>query len=106
MDERKDLKDWAHKVVEKSRPGIAESESFCSIVTENFLDDPVCATELGMAIFMDKPIILMVKTGTKLPKHLEKVADGVVYFQDKNDLANASVRFKAILDKLEADKKQ
>lgn len=96
---------WAQKVVDKSLPGIADSANFCSIVTDKFLQDPYCATQMGMALFMDKPIVLMVKVGTKIPSRLEKLADGIVYFQDDADLKNASVRLTAILDKIEAEKK-
>lgn len=103
MNNEQEVRELAKKVVDYSKPPMEDSENFCSIVTDNYLKNPLCATQFGMAVFMDKPIILMVKTGTKLPKHIEKVADGIVYFQDENDLRNASKRFKAILDKLEAE---
>lgn len=106
MNDEEETRAWAQKVVSNSLPGISDSENFCSIVTDNYLKDPLCATQFGMALFMDKPIILMIKVGTKLPKRLEKVADGIVYFHDDADLKNASVRFKAILDKLDAEKKK
>lgn len=99
-----EMREWAKKVVAHSAPHIAESENFCSIVTDGYLADPLCATQFGMALFMDKPIILIVKVGTKIPKRMEKVADGIVYFHDENDLKNASERFKAVWDKIQAGK--
>lgn len=104
MDFTDKEKAWAQEVVDNARSGMEDSANFCSIVTDGYLNDPICATQLGMAIMMDKPIILMVKVGTKLPKHLEKVSDGIIYFHDEHDLKNASARFKAILDRLDKAK--
>ena len=106
MMDDKEAREWARKVVQDSMPHIKDAENFCSIVTDGYLSDPLCATQFGMALFMDKPIILMVKVGTPIPKRLEKVADGIVYFQDDKDFENASMRVKAILDKIEAEKNQ
>lgn len=104
--ELEEIKAWAKKVVDHSRPAIEGSENFCSIVTDGYLNDPLCATQFGMAMFMDKPIVLMVRVGTKIPKRLEKIADGIVYFHDEKDLKNASKRLRAILDRLDAEKKK
>ena len=99
-----EARNWAQKVVDFSRRGIEESENFCSIVTEGYLSDPLCATQLGMAIMSDKPIILMVKVGTKIPKHFEKIASGIIYFQDQNDFPKAAKRMEAILKKIESER--
>lgn len=104
--QKEEAEEWARRVVEGSRPQMADSTNFCSIVTDDYLKNPLCATQFGMAIFMDKPIILMVKVGTKLPKRIERVADGIIYFHDEKDLKNATVRLKAIMDKLDAQKKK
>ena len=104
MDGMEEAREWARKVVESSGKKISESENFCSIVTDGYLQDPLCATQFGMALFMDKPIVLMVKVGTKIPSRIEKIADGIIYFHDEHDLKNASERFKAILDKIEDDR--
>lgn len=105
MENMDEVKAFARKVVEHSRPPMENSENFCAIVTENYLSDPQCATQMGMAIFMDKPIVLMVRIGTKIPKNLEKIAAGIVYFHDKSDIKNAQLRLKAIMDKIEKEKK-
>ncbi len=104
MENMEEAREWARKVVERSGQKINESGSFCSIVTDSYLNDPLCATQFGMALFMDKPIVLMVKVGTKIPARLEKIADGIIYFHDEHDLKNASERFRAILDKIEDDR--
>ena len=77
---------------------IQSSNVYAGMVTSNFLDDPDCALQLGYAILMDKPIILLVDKGVKIPKALVKVADVIqhVDLKDPNwtsDAANAIGEF-------------
>jgi hypothetical protein len=36
------------------------------------------ATQLGLSVMMDKPLIVVVRPGTKLPAHLVRAADEIV----------------------------
>lgn len=93
MSMEDEAKEWARKVVERNLEGIKESATFASIVSDKFLEDPYCATQMGMAIFMDKPIILVVKAGTKLPTRLERIADKVIWFDGEADLEKKKAEF-------------
>lgn len=56
------------------------SHVFASFVTKNFLKDVLCAFQVGMAVFTDKPIILIAVNGQKIPPRLEKIADKIIYY--------------------------
>lgn len=60
-------------------PMIEGSGIGAAIVPVNPKDvDVKFAVELGLMIMMDKPIILIVQPGTKLPEHLVRAADEIV----------------------------
>ena len=40
--------------------------------------DAKYAVELGMSILLDKPIVLVVPPGTRVPDHLVRVADSII----------------------------
>lgn len=53
---------------------ISESKVYLAIVTKDFLKNPMCAYQLGLAIFMDKPIMLICDKDVQLPPKLVKIA--------------------------------
>jgi hypothetical protein len=80
-----DNDDWMKKVVERNGQALQESAVYLSMFTKNFMKDPKCMLELGMAIMMDKPICLLVFDGVKLPDNLKRVATKIEYV-NKNDM--------------------
>lgn len=78
--EDQEVRDWVNRAVKASAPGIEESQVFTALVTENYMKDPLCALQLGLAILMEKPIFLLVDRNQKIPeglvraaKHIERV---------------------------------
>jgi hypothetical protein len=57
-------------------PMIADSDSVGAVYSGE--PDAQMAVEMGFAILMDKPIIVMVKSGMKAPNKLILVADAIV----------------------------
>lgn len=66
------------------RNQIASSAIFFSLFTPNFLTDNVCALQLGVAIMLNKPIVLLVRQGTHIPEKVKKVSDYIEYFESDN----------------------
>jgi len=62
-------------------PEIKNSDAVVTIVPEKELVDPKIATELGAAIFLDKPIFLVVLPGREIPPKLEKIADAILVLE-------------------------
>lgn len=76
--------------VKRNALKIGKSDIFISIVTQSYLDSPYCAMQLGLAIILDKPIRLLVKEGTKLPKSLEKICERIEYYSNPDDIGLVS----------------
>lgn len=74
---------WLEKARIAAIPKIRDCGQFLGIVTEDFLNDPVCLLQIGAAVCLGKPLYLLVKKGTKLPGKLIEVVDGVVEFDDQ-----------------------
>lgn len=72
--------------------GIDASDYFLEFWHESmkdFVDDPTPALQLGIAIMLDKPIILAVLGDRKPPERLLKLADKVVYGDNPETIAEA-----------------
>ena len=94
------------KIAKGSGKKIEQSSIFLSIFTENYENDPVPALQLGLAMIMDKPIVLVVPEGVIVPENIKKVAQAIEYFDrdDKASMGKATRRLVAIMkDKLEYD---
>lgn len=79
--------DWQRyekHVREEVVPNIKDSAMFISITPSDGRPDVKFAVELGFGIMYNKPIILVVPPGTKVPDKLVKVADRIVEL-DMND---------------------
>ncbi len=69
--------DWEQSVRDDLVPKLRGSAVMAQIVPG---DDPdvKCAVELGMAILLDKPLILIVTPGRRVPERLARAADALI----------------------------
>jgi hypothetical protein len=74
---------WVERTKRDLVPMLEQSSVTVSIVPEGETDVKY-AVELGLSIMMDKPIILVVSPGTKVPAKLALVADSIVEADWKN----------------------
>lgn len=70
-------REWLLRVQRELPRKIEQSAIVCSLVPKDG-PDAKFAVELGMAIMLDKPIMLVVPPGTHVPEHLARVADDIV----------------------------
>ena len=93
------LKQAAQQSAEK----IGDSAVFLALFNEAMLKDPLCLMQMGIAIYMDKPIYLLVPEGAEIPLNLRRVAVRIEYFKrDPSDMASiqdATTRLLGDLDK-------
>jgi hypothetical protein len=78
-------------------------ESVLSIVIAQDPDPKLCL-ELGAAILFDKPIVVLVPVGEKLPSNLARLASAVVQGDVKNDVTKQ--RLEAAISKVIANDKR
>jgi len=69
---------WARHAMK----GVKESGTFMQLHTPNFdpAKDPEYALQLGVAILLDRPIVILAPEGVELPPKLRAVAASVQYF--------------------------
>ena len=109
-EEQEQWQEW----VEHVRVDVLDQMIESAMVISIFPRDPrnldiKYALELGMSIMLEKPIILVVMSGTKLPKKLEALADAVIV-TDGIDDEKGQVVLKAAIDEtlrnLDEDRKK
>lgn len=79
------------KAAEVNFKQVKSSSVFLSILTPDYVDEPIAMMQLGMAVMLDKPLFLMVKKGTEVPETLRLIARKLVEFTDPESLKGAMV---------------
>lgn len=87
-----EAKKWLKSATDKIDKRLKESAVYAGLVSKDFLQDPECALQLGLSIFYDKPIILIVDKDLELPKNLVKIATLVtrIDFKVEGEIQKAS----------------
>jgi hypothetical protein len=80
------------KSIKENNDKISKSDVFLSLVTENYLNDPHCIMQLGLALMHDKPFYLLVKEGTPIPSNLLKIAVKSESFSSDEDIPSACTK--------------
>jgi hypothetical protein len=77
--------------------------AFCLIALDAQDPDPFLALQVGLALLLEKPLIILATEGTWVPDRLRKLADAVVT-GSRNDVAtNTALRaaMEQLMDRLE-----
>ncbi|HTF53616.1 MAG TPA: hypothetical protein VK735_39740 [Pseudonocardia sp.] len=93
-----DAKKWLDHAQKTLPPMMRDSAICMSLTPANGVPDAKYAVELGMMIMMDKPIIVLVQPGTKVPEKLMRVADGVVEVDLAKKPEESQQRINAAID--------
>jgi hypothetical protein len=88
---------WMNDVREHMVPKMEASGAVVSI--QNGQTDVKLAVELGMALLMDKPLILAVTPGSVVPERLLRAADEVIEF-DMGDPVSTAQRVRDAMDRI------
>lgn len=88
--------------------GLPESSIFLQLFNEKFrsdpLSEPAAVIQLGLAVLLDKPILLLVPKGARLPANLRRLATAIEEFDptDNGSIFEATKRLLKAQD-LELD---
>lgn len=77
----KELKDAARRSADK----IAESDFFMVLFNDAMVEEVLPLIQMGLAMYMDKPIFLLVPEGAAIPENLRKVAQGIETYRRTPD---------------------
>jgi hypothetical protein len=96
-----DIREWAKRAAEASKE-LQNSTVMTSIVTRDFMKDPLCALQLGMAILWNKPIVLLVDKTMTIPPALTKVADLIQHIDvdDPNSMKRGEAALREFIERL------
>lgn len=81
-----DKSDYLNNLFKEDFKNISQSEIFVVILTDHYIKSPYTAMQLGIAIVMDKSILLLVKEGCEIPSNVLKVAKGMRTFYNPDDI--------------------
>lgn len=87
---------WAGDVLTNLVPKIEGSSVAVSLVPQDE-GDVKFAVELGLSIMLDKPIILAVHPGQRIPDHLVRAADEIVELDADGKLTGLSAAINRVL---------
>jgi hypothetical protein len=87
-------KAWARHVRREMVPKLEASAMSVTIYSGKM--DVKLSVELGAAILLDKPIILVVEPGVQIPERLVRVADRIIE-ADLDDPAQAAAKIQSAL---------
>ena len=89
--------EWEAHVREELIPKITGSTATLSLVPKGETDVKF-AVELGFTLMLDKPLILIVPPGTKVPKRLRRAADAVIEGEIQHP--KTAQRIREVLDRV------
>ena len=97
-----EFKQWLERNAADSGAKIKDSAIMASLVTENFMQSPLCALQIGFAILYDKPICLIVDETMTIPRSLSKAARAIekVRLGNEEDMARAMQTIKRITEEV------
>lgn len=90
---------WKRNVQKNLIPKLEASSSVVSIMPSG-KPDVKYAVELGLSIMMDKPIILVVSPGTKVPAKLALIADDIIEADWSGSMEPAQKAIMAAIERL------
>lgn len=99
-----DTKAWLADTQKRLPQMIRDSRMVVSIVPESDPDVKFCV-ELGMAIMLDKPLVFVVRPGTKVAEHLIRCADEIIECDMSNeaDKLRLAEALKAWMEKTDVE---
>lgn len=78
--ERAELQRWA----ERATRGIRESTTFITLWSDSMASDPkgdpVPVIQLGLAMLLDKPIVIVAPVGAVIPENVRRVARSIKFY--------------------------
>lgn len=102
MSYRPEFERYAEHVRKELLPKLKDSNAFISITPMNAKEvDVKFAMEIGLAIMLDKPIVAIIRPGTKIPEKFSRVVDRFVEVEDISDPDSKKRLMQAVEEILE-----
>lgn len=73
--------------VRRNYEGLSDSKTFCLLFNEKTIEEVIPLIQMGLAVYLDKPIVILAPTGSVIPANLRAMATAIEEF-DPNDEAS------------------
>lgn len=89
---------WVRDAVKRNGEAMERSTFVLSIFTGNYNKDPIAVLQFGLAVCLDKPIVLLVPNGVEIPENVRKVATAIEFYVagDRKSMEDATARLMEI----------
>ena len=80
------------KIIAKHKIEIEKSDAFIGLYTKNYVEEPLCLAQLGIAMYLNKPIYFLIEDDAQVPDKIRKVMDGFAFWSksDTDSLKKAT----------------
>lgn len=74
--------------------GLSGSKTFCLLFNEHMIEEVLPVLQMGLAVYLDKPIVILAPKGSVIPANLRAMATAIEEFdpQDPESLEAATMR--------------
>ena len=84
-------------IAERNFEAIKDSAIFMALFNDEMHKDPVCLMQMGLAVYLDKPVLLLVPEGARLSQNLLMLARKIEYFKrDPKDMRSFEAATKRL----------
>lgn len=87
-----DHEEYLRRAVSRTFDKVQQSNVFLALFTAAYQRDPQALMQLGMAVVLDKPILLLVESGTVIPENVRRLARAIETYTSLDDVGLASKR--------------
>jgi hypothetical protein len=92
--ELRKLKDWTRKVTRGQRDSAVFLDLWSDVMADDPSSEPVPVMQLGYAMLLDKPIVIVAPHGSRIPENVKRAARAVEFYDrtDTSSLHAATIR--------------
>jgi hypothetical protein len=95
MTDPMDRNDYVRHAVSRTFDKVNGSHVFLALFTAAYQRSPAALMQLGMAVVLDKPLLLLVDGDTKIPENVRRLARAIEVYTSLDDMAFATERLLA-----------
>jgi hypothetical protein len=70
--------------------GLSDSKTFCLIFNDKMIEEVLPIIQMGLAVYLDKPIVILAPRGALIPGNLRAMATAIEEF-DHDDASGQSI---------------
>lgn len=71
--------------VRRNYEGLSGSTTFCLLFNERMLEEVIPVIQMGLAVYLDKPIVILAPKGALIPANLRAMATAIEEFDPKDE---------------------